>query len=100
MKPELTTNAVKVLESRYLRRGNDGEIIETPEQLFRRVARSLAAAEVSFGRRSAASKWEETFYEMLVSLDFLPNSPTLMNAEQFRSFRREEICASQRSSRL
>jgi ribonucleoside-diphosphate reductase alpha chain len=59
---------------------NEGQIIETPEQLFRRVARRIAAAEIPWGGQSAASNWEETFYELLASLDFLPNSPTLMNA--------------------
>jgi ribonucleoside-diphosphate reductase alpha chain len=80
MTSELTGNAVKVLEARYLRRDRLGNLIETPQQLFRRVAHHVAAAEISWGGENAAGQWEEKFYQALTSLDFLPNSPTLMNA--------------------
>lgn len=80
MQVHLTANALKVLEVRYLRRDSNGQIIETPEELFRRVARSIAQAEATFGDATAAGRWEEAFLEALVGLDFLPNSPTLMNA--------------------
>ena len=73
-------NALKVLEARYLRRDGTGQIVETPEELFRRVARAVAQAESHFGGNDAAARWEERFFESLASLEFLPNSPTLMNA--------------------
>jgi ribonucleoside-diphosphate reductase alpha chain len=77
---ELTDNARRVLEARYLRRDQKGNVLETPAQLFGRVARAISDAEMSCGTASAAGEWEERFYEMMTSLDFLPNSPTLMNA--------------------
>ena len=80
MQVHLTANALQVLEVRYLRRDSTGQIIETPEELFRRVARSIAQAEATFGGATAAHRWEDAFLEALVGLDFLPNSPTLMNA--------------------
>jgi hypothetical protein len=70
----LTDNAVTVLEARYLRRDASGQVVEAPEELFRRVARAIAQAESHFGEAKAARRWEETFYESLTSLDFLPNS--------------------------
>jgi ribonucleoside-diphosphate reductase alpha chain len=76
---ELTPNAVKVLESRYLRRDPHGLIIESPQELFRRVAHTVAAAEAGFDGHTAGY-WEERFCESLSQLEFLPNSPTLMNA--------------------
>lgn len=76
----LSDNARRVLEARYLRRDFKGQIIETPEELFRRVAHAIAQAEAPFGGARAAGQWEEVFYEALSRLDFLPNSPTLMNA--------------------
>ncbi|UKJ06734.1 adenosylcobalamin-dependent ribonucleoside-diphosphate reductase [Solitalea lacus] len=75
----LSPNALKVLQCRYLRRKSDG-FLETPEDLFRRVARAIAAAEIYWGTASDAEKWEELFYSALSQLLFLPNSPTLMNA--------------------
>ncbi len=77
---QLSENARKVLEARYLRRNMEGEINETPDQLFARVARAIAHAELLLGNREQAAFWEECFYSLLTSLDFLPNSPTLMNA--------------------
>lgn len=76
----LTHNALKVLESRYLLKNNEGEFTETPEQLFERVAKHMAKAELIYSDKSAAEKWETVFYEMMSKLYFLPNSPTLMNA--------------------
>lgn len=73
-------NARKVLEARYLRRGPDGEIVETPDELLQRVARAVAGAEATFAGPGAASRWTEAFLEAMAALDFLPNSPTLMNA--------------------
>jgi ribonucleoside-diphosphate reductase alpha chain len=76
---QLSDNALRVLEARYLRRDPSGEIIETPEELFRRVAHSIAQAENRF-EDTAAKEWEETFFEAMTCLDLLPNSPCLMNA--------------------
>jgi len=77
----LTPNAQKVLEKRYLKKDEEGKIIETPEQLFRRVAKAIAEADRLYGGTEIeVSKVEEDFYRMLTALEFLPNSPTLMNA--------------------
>jgi ribonucleoside-diphosphate reductase alpha chain len=77
---QLSENARRVLEARYLRRDEEGRVNETPDQLFARVARAIAHAELLLGNREQAAFWEECFYKLLTSLDFLPNSPTLMNA--------------------
>lgn len=76
----LSENARRVLRARYLRRDDGGEICETPEQLVRRVARAVAHAELVLGDAATAERWEQRFGELLASRDFLPNSPTLMNA--------------------
>jgi len=77
---DLSANALRVLEARYLRRDADGRVIESPEELFLRVARAVAQAELLLGTAREAGHWEEVFHALLTSLDFLPNSPTLMNA--------------------
>jgi ribonucleoside-diphosphate reductase alpha chain len=77
---KLSNNALKVLESRYLRRNAKGEIIEKPQELFKRVATSVANAEKLFDNKINCCCWLDKFYNILCSLDFLPNSPTLMNA--------------------
>ena len=77
----LTPNSLKVLEKRYLQKNEEGMPIETPEELFRRVAKTIAAADLMYGKSEAeVMLTEEDFYSMITSLDFLPNSPTLMNA--------------------
>src|SRR5581483_11591271 len=77
----LSENARVVLERRYLAKDDAGKPIETPEQLFRRVAHNLAQAERNYGADEARlAEVEETFYHTLTHLDFLPNSPTLGNA--------------------
>jgi len=73
-------NALKVLEKRYLRKDEEGNIIETSEQMFRRVARAIAVADTQYEPDADVSKTEEDFYRVMVNLEFLPNSPTLMNA--------------------
>jgi ribonucleoside-diphosphate reductase alpha chain len=78
--PALSANALRVLEARYLRRDAAGRVIESPEDLFRRVARGVAAAEAAFGPAGAVDEWGAVFHDVLRSLDFLPNSPALMNA--------------------
>ncbi|MEW6675579.1 MAG: adenosylcobalamin-dependent ribonucleoside-diphosphate reductase [Nitrospirota bacterium] len=74
----LTENALKVLQHRYLLRDEAGKVIETPEKMFRRVAKTIASAESQYG--SSSDEWGEKFYELMSTLKFLPNSPTLMNA--------------------
>jgi ribonucleoside-diphosphate reductase alpha chain len=76
----LTPNARRVLEARYLRRDRERKVSETPERLFERVARAVAQAELLLGDARQAAGWESRFLGLLASLDFLPNSPTLMNA--------------------
>jgi ribonucleoside-diphosphate reductase alpha chain len=77
----LSQNALTVLEKRYLKRNEEGKVIETPESLFRRVARHVASADAFYGKAEVEVKRvEEEFYELMTSLVFLPNSPTLMNA--------------------
>jgi len=75
-----SSNALEVLRKRYLRRDKDGVIIETPEELFRRVADATAEAELNYSPRAAIPKIAEKFYQMMIRKDFIPNSPTLMNA--------------------
>ena len=77
---ELSANALKVLQRRYLKKGENGEVLETPEEMFRRVARAIAQAERLYNPAAPVEEWEETFYELMTSLEFLPNTPTLMNA--------------------
>lgn len=79
MKP-LSANALKVLQRRYLRCDGSGALAETPDELFRRVARAIAAAELTWGNRQDAEEQEEAFYRLMSERLFLPNSPTLMNA--------------------
>jgi ribonucleoside-diphosphate reductase alpha chain len=76
---QLDENALLVLSKRYLIKDEGGRPVETPEDLFRRVAGAVAAAEEGYpdGRRDEMA---ELFYRMMASLEFLPNSPTLMNA--------------------
>jgi ribonucleoside-diphosphate reductase alpha chain len=69
-----------VLERRYLKRDVDGRVLETPVSMFRRVADSIAAAEKIFDKKMDTRNLSEEFYEMMAALEFLPNSPTLMNA--------------------
>jgi len=77
---KLSDNALRVLERRYLSKDGEGKIIETPQELFRRVARHIASAELHYDAEADVFFWEEAFYQLMANLDFLPNSPTLMNA--------------------
>jgi ribonucleoside-diphosphate reductase alpha chain len=70
----LTPNAITILKDRYLRDG------ETPEGLFRRVADAVASAELKFGGEKSHTEYRETFFQLMTSLRFLPNSPALVNA--------------------
>ncbi len=76
----LSSNALVVLKKRYLKKDEKGEVVETPEEMFRRVARHIASAEKLYNPNAPVEEWEEKFYELMASLKFLPNSPTLMNA--------------------
>jgi len=76
----LSDTAKRVLEARYLLRSEEGKIIESPEEMFRRVAKSIASAEFQYRGYKEAEKKEEEFFFLLSNLLFLPNSPTLMNA--------------------
>src|SRR5882724_4328724 len=80
LSPSFTENAQLVLRKRILARNQAGEVIETPEEMFRRVARSVASADLEYGTTADASASEEAFFEVMTRLEFLPNSPTLMNA--------------------
>ncbi len=77
---DLTENALRVLERRYLAKDKQGQVIETPEAMFRRVARNIASAELIYDPKADVKAREEEFYQSMASLEFLPNSPTLMNA--------------------
>ncbi len=77
---KLDVNAVKVLERRYLLRDEAGSIIETPGQLFHRVAREIASVETRFDLNADVDALADIFYRLMSEREFLPNSPTLMNA--------------------
>ncbi len=77
---KLTENARQVLEKRYLKKDKQGKVIETPEEMFRRVARAIAAAELIYNPKADVRAQEDEFYQLMANFEFLPNSPTLMNA--------------------
>ncbi|MBN1644753.1 adenosylcobalamin-dependent ribonucleoside-diphosphate reductase [Candidatus Woesearchaeota archaeon] len=74
----LSANAIKLLARRYLLRNEQGRIIETPSRMFRRIAKAISLAERNY--KKDIRKAEEQFYNVMSKLEFLPNSPTLMNA--------------------
>lgn len=74
---QLSQNALTTLEARYLLRNDKGEVVETPEELFDRIASSIASVE---NNRTLKNLWRDKFHRLLASLDFLPNTPTIMNA--------------------
>jgi ribonucleoside-diphosphate reductase alpha chain len=80
MKLQLSPSALKVAQSRYLLRNEEGQIYETPEAMLKRVAVAVAKAEAHFGDEKQVKFWSDKFEDLLLKLDFLPNSPTLMNA--------------------
>lgn len=80
-KVELSENAIKVLERRYLKRDENGVCVETPATMFRRVADSIAKGQLEYGvSESETKKLADEYYEMITNRYFMPNSPTLMNA--------------------
>ena len=81
--PVLSENALTVLQRRYLIKDNRGKCIETPAQLFSRVASLVAQAETKYGAIDTEIKiWYRKYYDLMASLKFLPNSPALMNANR------------------
>ncbi len=80
LQPSFTENAMVVLQKRYLKKETGGNVAEAPEDLFRRVANNIAHGDLIYDPQAELDRTEEKFYSLLSSLDFLPNSPTLMNA--------------------
>ena len=77
----ISDNARVVLDKRYLQKNDAGDLIESPEGMFRRVAKSLAAPEFKYEKTpDEVAVIEENFFQMMASLEYLPNSPTMMNA--------------------
>ena len=76
----LTPQAIKILEKRYLKKDTSGNVIESPVEMFWRVAQNVAEAERLYKSRTSPEELSEVFFGMMASLDFLPNSPCLMNA--------------------
>jgi ribonucleoside-diphosphate reductase alpha chain len=77
---KLAVNAVRILEKRYLLRDEWGNLIETPKKMFHRVAREVARADRLYGKKFNAQETEKEFYKVMSNLEFIPNSPTLINA--------------------
>lgn len=77
----LSINALQVLEKRYLLKDENGRIKESPEDLFRRVANNIAQADKNYKKEAGnVEATEEKFYNLMTQMEFMPNSPTLMNA--------------------
>lgn len=79
-KVELTEQALMILEKRYLKKDENGKVIETPEEMFERVAETIAKVDLKYDSKADIQEIKDVFFEMMASLEFLPNSPTLMNA--------------------
>ncbi len=77
---KLSDNAVKVLEKRYLEKDENGNLLEDCDGMFRRVAKAIASADAAYTDEKGLAAIEQEFYDMMANLEFLPNSPTLMNA--------------------
>jgi len=81
MEFKLSENALKVLERRYLNKDEQGKVVETPREMFLRVAKAIAKAEKYYGKsEKEISDLGEAFYRIMAGLEFMPNSPCLMNA--------------------
>jgi ribonucleoside-diphosphate reductase alpha chain len=81
MAQKLSDNALKVLERRYLKKDEQGKVIETVEEMFLRVARAIALADKFYGKsEKEVEELEKAFYRIISELEFMPNSPCLMNA--------------------
>lgn len=78
---KLSENSLRVLEKRYLKKDSNGKVVETPQEMFHRVAKTIAGADRNFKRsEEEISRLEGCFLDMMTNLEFMPNSPTLMNA--------------------
>ena len=77
---KLTINALTVLKERYLIKDDVGKVIESPDEMFTRVAKNISKADKLYDKKADLKKTQKEFYEIMANLDFLPNSPTLMNA--------------------
>lgn len=80
VKLDISQNALTVLERRYFIKNADGKTTENVEQLFKRVANAIAASDTLHDKNANVKKTSQIFYDMMTNLEFLPNSPTLMNA--------------------
>ena len=79
--PVLMENARRVLEARYLKKDESGTCTESPASLFSRVARTIAEVESDYGASEIECRtWQQAYYQLMAGGDFMPNSPTLMNA--------------------
>ncbi|MEE9121843.1 MAG: vitamin B12-dependent ribonucleotide reductase [Syntrophobacteria bacterium] len=78
--PALTENALVVLKKRYLKKNEYGEVVETPEEMFHRVAEAVAGAELTYDPQADVDEVAARFYGLMTRLELVPNSPTLMNA--------------------
>jgi len=78
----LTENALYILEKRYLKRDEQGKVAETPGEMFRRVAQTIAIAELFYDPEADVGALADSFYHLMANLEFLPNSPTLLNADR------------------
>ena len=77
---KLPLNTLFVLKKRYLLKDDEKNIVETPRELFRRIAGSVSEGEANFKSKRNKNEVDEKFFRMMTSFEFLPNSPTLMNA--------------------
>jgi len=77
---KLPVNAVRILEKRYLLKDESGNLIETPKKMFERVAREVASADRLYGKKFDTEETEREFYRVMSNLEFIPNSPALINA--------------------
>ena len=87
---KISSKSKVVLEERYLRKNEKGEIVETPEEMFRRIVRNIASADAKYNNTINTARIENRFYDAMSNLEFLPNSPTLMNAG--REFQQLAAC--------
>src|SRR3989338_5227489 len=76
----ISLNALKILRDKYLLKNKENASIETPQQMFERVAKAIASEDKPYEKHAPIKETETAFYEMMNTLDFLPNSPCLMNA--------------------
>ena len=76
-----TDNALKILEKRYLLKDEEGNPVESVHEMYYRVARTMAEVEGQYGAtEEEINEWYQKFFELMWALDFMPNSPTIMNA--------------------